>query len=96
MSQETSIDLVRWTFTLDSPHRDAIKAHLVNLGLEVAIHDGNMFTVTWEDPEGEVEAVIEELWELNGAHFEVNQEEFHRVGHHIVHHVDATPSSEAA
>lgn len=96
MSQETSIDLVRWAFTLDSPNREAVRAHLVNMGLDVAVHEGNKFTVTWEDPDREVETVIEELWDLNGAHFEVYQEEFHRLGYHIVHHIDHAPSSEAA
>lgn len=99
MSQETgeaSIDLVRWTFILDSPHRAEVEAHLVDLGLDVSVHGGNTFTVTWEEPDREVETVIEELWELNGAPFEVTQEEFHRIGHHLVHHVDHAPSSEAA
>ena len=36
--------------------------------------------VTWEEPEGNLDEVVEALWGLNGEPFEVTLEEFHRVG----------------
>jgi hypothetical protein len=92
----SSIDLIRWTFTTDPAHRGEIEGHLVDLGLDVLIHDEARFTVTWEEPDREVEHVIEEIWEINGAPFEVTQEEFHRLGLHTLHHVEDEPSQEAA
>ena len=99
MSHETgasSIDLVRWTFTVDSSHRAEIESHLVDLGLDVVVHEDNKFIVTWEEPDREVESVIEELWELNGSPFEVTQEEFHRLGLHLLHHEEDEQTQEAA
>jgi hypothetical protein len=82
----SSLDLIRWTFTVNPEHRAAIESHLADLGLEVLVQDDSRFIVSWEEPGHQPEEVIEELWELNGATFEVTQEEFHRFGLHIVHH----------
>jgi hypothetical protein len=99
MSQEqgaSSIDLIRWTFTINGEHRAAIEGHLVDLGLDVLVHDDSHFVVTWEEPDRETDEVVEELWALNGEPFEVTQEEFHRVGLHTLHNADDEPAQEAA
>ena len=99
MSQEqneTSLDLIRWTFSINPEHRAAIEGHLSDLGLDVLVYDGEKFVVTWEEPEGDVEGVIEEIWEINGQPFEVTQEDFHRLGLHTYHHAEDESSQEAA
>ena len=35
--------------------------------------------MTWDEPEGGIDELIEELWAINGEPFEVTHEEFHRV-----------------
>ena len=41
----------------------------------------------WEEPEGDLDEVVEALWEINGGPFEVTHEEFHRLGH-LVYEAD--------
>lgn len=99
MSQEqgtSSIDLIRWTFTINPAHRAAVEGYLSDLGLEVIVVEDSKFTVMWEEPDQEVEAVIEEMWGLHGEPFEVTQEEFHRLGLHTFHHAEDETASEAA
>jgi hypothetical protein len=99
MSQEqgtSSIDLIRWTFTVNPAHRAEIEGHLGDLGLDVFVQGESTFHVMWEEPDREVDEVIEEIWALNGEPFEVTQEEFHRVGLHTLHHADDEPAQEAA
>jgi hypothetical protein len=87
-NESSSIDLVRWTFATNPDRRAEIQAHLVDLGLDVEVHEDANFVVNWEEPDPNFEEVIEEVWELNGQPFEVTQEEFHRLGVHTLHHVD--------
>jgi len=99
MSQEqdpSSIDLIRWTFAVNPDQRAKIESHLADLGLEVFVTGGTNFTVMWEEPEGNVEEVIEEVWELNGEPFEVTQEEFHRLGLHSLQPAEDETAQEAA
>lgn len=87
MSQDlgaSAIDLIRWTFTVNPDHREAIEGHLSDLGFDVFVQDETVFTVTWEEPDREVDEVIEAIWALNGEAFEVTQEAFHRVGMHTL------------
>jgi hypothetical protein len=91
-----SIDLVRWSFTINPEHRAAIEGHLVDLGLEVVVVDDDKFGVSWEEPDENFEEVIEELWALHGEPFEVTQEEFHRLGLHTLHHDESASTQEAA
>jgi hypothetical protein len=84
-----SVDLLRWTFTADPAHRAEIEGHLHDLGLDVLVRDDCRFVVLWDEPEGDTDEVIEELWTLNGAPFEVIQEELHRLSLLAVHHEDA-------
>jgi hypothetical protein len=100
MSQETTadcpaLDLIRWTFTSDPEHSTAIEEYLVDQGLDVLRYDECKFLVTWDEPDGDVEAIISEIWALNGAPFEVTQEEFQRLGLHTYYHTEEG-SEEAA
>src|SRR4051794_13227566 len=92
MSQEPKnpVDLVRWTFTVNPDHRSEIQSHLDDLGADVLVRGGDQFVVTWEEPEGDMEEVVEALWALNGEPFEVTLEEFHRVGLHVLESDDVT------
>lgn len=83
-----SIDLIRWTFTINPEHRAVIEGHLNDLGLDVTVHEDTRFVVSWEEPDETTDEVIEEIWALHGEPFEITQEEFHRVNLNILHHVD--------
>lgn len=78
-NRSTSLDMIRWTFSIDPERRQEVSEYLTDLGLEIQVV-GDQFIVTWEDPDGEdVSGIIEELWEVHGAPFEVTHEEFHRL-----------------
>jgi hypothetical protein len=99
MSPETnaaSLDLIRWTFTIDLAHRAEIEEYLTDLGLDVLVRDDCKFLASWDEPEGDLDAVIAAIWDLNGAPFEVIQEEFHRLGLHTLQHVEDEDAQEAA
>ena len=89
----STIDLIRWTFTIDPDKRAGVEEHLVDLGLDVLVRDGTEFLVTWDEPEGNIDEVIEAIWALNGEPFEVTQEEFHRQTLLHLHHEDDDPAS---
>jgi hypothetical protein len=91
-----ALDLVRWTFTSDPAHRAAIEEYLSDLGLDVLVRDECKFLVTWDEPDRDVDEVITAIWALNGAPFEVTQEEFHRLGLHTLHYVEDEEVQEAA
>ena len=92
---KTTIDLVRWTFTVDPAHRPEIEAQLHDQGADVLVRGGDQFVVAWEEPEGEMDSLVEALWELNGGPFEVTVEEFRRVGLHTLESDDVA-AQEAA
>ena len=99
MSQDTnapSIDMVRWSFTVNPDHRTEIETHLDDLGAGVYVRGEGQFTVIWEEPEGELEGIIEALWSLNGTPFEVTQEEFQRLSLHTLEHAEDAAAHEAA
>ena len=75
---QPTIDLIRWSFTAEPERAPEIEAHLADLGLDVLVRDGVHFLVSWDEPEGNVDEIIEAIWELNGAPFDVTQEEFQR------------------
>ena len=92
-----TIDLIRWTFTVNPDHRAAIEEHLADLGLDVLVHEGCDFIVTWDEPEGNIDEVIEAIWTIHGEPFEVTQEEFHRQTIlHLNHDADEAPEAERA
>ena len=81
-------DLVRWTFTADPRYQDAIETHLDDLGADVVAYDDGRCVVSWEEPEHDLDAVVESLWALNGGPFDVTQEEFRRLTLQLLHHED--------
>jgi hypothetical protein len=83
-----TIDLIRWTFSVDPEHRAEIEDHLADLGLDVLVRDNEHFLVTWDEPEGNIDEVIEAIWAINGQPFEITQEEFHRQNLLHVHQAD--------
>jgi hypothetical protein len=90
-----SIELIRWTFTVDPAHKGEIEAYLVDQGLEVLVRGEDTLIATWDEPEGEIDEVIEELWAINGQPFEVTHEEFHRASL-MVYHVEESDEAEKA
>ena len=95
-SHSDTVDLIRWSFSVHPEHRDAIEEHLADLGLDVLVRDDTHFLVTWDEPEGDVDAVVEAIWALNGEPFEVTQEEFHRQNLLHLHHEDDPSEAEQA
>ena len=75
---DAPIDLVRWSFTVDPARRAAVEEYLSGLGLDVLVRDDSHFLVSWDEPEGDLDEVIETIWAIHGVPFEVTQEEFHR------------------
>lgn len=93
----SSIDLIRWTFTVNPDHRAEIQEHLEDLGLDVLVREEVHFFVSWDEPEGNLDEVVESIWALNGGEaFEITQEEFHR--QNLVHllHDEAEPDRAVA
>jgi hypothetical protein len=91
-----SIDLVRWSFTVSPDHRTEIETHLDDLGADVSVRGEDRFTVTWEEPEADLEGVVEAIWSLNGTPFEVTQEEFQRLSLYTLEHAEDAAAHEAA
>lgn len=90
-----SIELIRWTFTVSAENRVEIETHLLDLGLEVQARGEDTLVVTWDEPEGGVEELIEELWAINGEPFEITHEEFHRTNM-LVYHPEENAGEESA
>ena len=90
-----SIELIRWTFTVDPTHKAEIEAYLVDQGLEVMVRGEDTLVATWDEPEGEIDEVIEKLWAINGQPFEVTHEEFHPANL-LVYHVEEAEGDEKA
>ncbi len=80
--------MIRITFMPDPAHREEIEKHLADEGLDVHLWGDGHVTAFWEEPEGELDAVVEALWEMNGAPFEVTYEEFRRLNLMVFHHED--------
>jgi hypothetical protein len=83
-----AVDMVRWTFTADPARRTDIEGYLADLGLDVHVKGEGQFVVLWEEPEGDIDEVVEGLWEVGGGPFEVTHEEFGRVSHLVYHSED--------
>ncbi len=95
-TQTLSIDLVRWTFTSNPDHRAEIESYLLDLGADVLVRDGSEFLVTWEEPQEDLLEVVEAIWSLNGAPFDVIQEEFQRLSLNTLHDAEEAAGQEAA
>ena len=90
-----SLDLIRWTFTVNPEHRTTIENYLNDLGLDVTVRDDAQFVVCWEEPDDTVDEVVGEIWALNGAPFDVAQEEFHRLSLNVLQQADEEVSEAA-
>ena len=90
-----SVDMIRWTFSVPAEHRESIETHLTDLGLDVVVVGEGQFHVTWDEPEKDMSEVVTDLWDINGEAFEINQEEFHRLGHFLIEAEDAEESQVA-
>jgi hypothetical protein len=51
--------------------------------------------VLWDDPEGDYEALVEELWDVVGDTVDIHHEEFRR-GELIILHHDPSADQDAA
>ena len=89
------IDMIRWSFTADPSRRAEIEGYLDDLGLDVYVRGEAQFTAIWEEPEGDPDEVVERLWEINGAPFEVTHEEFSRLNL-LAYHAEDEAATEAA
>jgi hypothetical protein len=89
-----TIDLIRWTFTVNPDHSAEIEEHLTDLGLDVLVRDDSQFLVSWDEPEGNIDEVIEAIWAINEEPFEITQEEFHRQSLLHVQHAEDGDASE--
>ena len=89
-----STDLIRWTFTVPAAAAEAIESYLTDLGADVFTRDGQTFHVTWDEPDQNLDPVVEAIWSLAGAAFEITQEEFHRLALHILQHEPEEPQPE--
>lgn len=85
-------DLVRWTFTANAAHKDAIEDYLIDQGLDVSVRDDGQFVVLWDEPGDDraFDMVVEDLWALNGATFEITHEAFGRLDLLVFHPADGT------
>lgn len=94
---DATIDMIRITFTADPAHRAEIEGYLADLGVDVHTWGDGHVTAFWEEPEGDLDEVVEHLWEINEAPFEVTQEAFRRLNLLVYHHEeDAADGSERA
>jgi hypothetical protein len=83
-----TIDMIRWTFTVNADRRRQLEEHLTDHGLDVHPHGEDGLVAVWEEPEGNVDEFVEELWAINGEPFEITHEEFHRLNLSTYHHAD--------
>jgi hypothetical protein len=86
MSQENGIDLIRWTFTVNSDNQADIEDYLIDMGMDVSVDDEGHFCVTWEEPDVDTDPIIAHIWEINGTPFDITHESFHRLNLLIYHH----------
>ncbi len=94
--QETPhLDMIRWTFTTDASKKAEIETYLGESGIELLDRGEGNFVAIWDEPEGDVDEVIEGLWEALGSTFEVTHEEFRRTDLSVYEH-EATDGTEQA
>ena len=79
MSDESTLDMVRWTFTANPEHRAELEAYLIDHGADVHIKNEANFIVLWDEPEFDMDQVVEALWTTNDGEFQVIHEGFHRL-----------------
>ncbi len=91
-----STDLIRWTFAVPPEAAEAVEIYLSDLGADVFVRDGVTFQVFWEEPEVDLDPIVEAVWSIVGSSFEITQEEFHRLELHVLQHVEENPTTDQA
>ena len=81
-----TIDLIRLTFIIDPARRTEVETYLADLGLDVQVRGEDLVVATWEEPQGDVDQMIDGLWAAHGEPFEVTHEEFQRLDLVLYHH----------
>jgi hypothetical protein len=94
MSDDNAVDLVRWTFTVESDKTQVVEAYLTDLGADVYARAEGHFVVLWDEPESDLDAVVEELWEVIGSTIEVTHETFNR-NELVIYHQDGDGETDA-
>ncbi len=98
--REATADVIRWTFQASPEKRAAIENYLTDLGLDVFSRADGSFSATWDEPEGDIDEVVEGLWEAVGETFEITHEALRRLDLLIYHPEgdadDAEPADQAA
>jgi hypothetical protein len=69
---------------------------LADFGLEVFHRGEDQLVALWDEPDGEPEGLVEELWDIAGEAVEVTHEEFRRTELVLLHHEDANVDTDAA
>ncbi len=95
MSQETTNDLIRWTFTLDSAQLAPIAELLRDYGAEIYNGTDGQVIALWDETDQDLDAVVESLWEAHGSEFEIIHEAFRRVELLEYHH-ETEPEADTA
>jgi hypothetical protein len=90
------LDMIRWTFTTDASRKADIESYLADHGIELLDRGEGQFVAIWDEPEGEVDEVVEGLWEALGTTFEVTHEEFRRTDLSVYEHEAGETSEQAA
>ncbi|MDX2037155.1 MAG: hypothetical protein SFX72_10925 [Isosphaeraceae bacterium] len=94
MNPEQNIDMIRWTFRVEPEKAQEIEDRLVEIGMDVSIYDDGTFQTTWDEPDRELDSVVEEIWTLNGSPFDITQESFQRTSL-LVYHTEEVDEEEA-
>ncbi len=91
-----SADVIRWTFQAAPEQRAAIETYLTDLGLDVFSRADGTISATWDEPEGDIDEVVEGLWEVAGETFEITHEALRRLDLLIYHPEGDGEANEAA
>lgn len=91
-----TIDVVRWTFALEPERQGPVRELLADHGAEVHAV-GEWVVALWDEADpAELDGIVEELWDLHGAPFEVTHESLKRLDRFVYHHEDEGDSAGAA
>jgi hypothetical protein len=90
------VDLIRWTFAVRADRRQVIAEYLSDLGFEVLTKADNELVVLIDEPDAEVDidAIVGEVWTLNGDGCDITHEEFHRLNLMAYEPDEATQAAE--
>lgn len=83
--ETATADVIRWTFQAPAEKRSEIESYLTDLGLDVFSRADGTFSAIWDEPEGDVDEVVEGLWEAVGETFEITHEALRRLDLLVYH-----------